>query len=171
MTGTQHRPSLTAHPPELCLEGPARRPGMPVAVRLARGGERAATCAAWRGKRDRRTRGRHLTAILDDAVADGHIERNPARGKRIRLRVPKPQRTFLELDEVRALIDAAAGQDAPSAPKKVTASSGETATRVAALLSRGMSQGDIASELGLAKSTVNWHARRLGVHGPVPYSG
>jgi integrase len=112
-----------------------------------------------------------LAAILDDAVEDGHIERNAARGKRMRLRVPKPQRTFLELDELRALIDAAASQDAPSAPRKVRASSGETATKVAAFLSRGMSQRDIATELGLAKSTVNWHARRLGVHKPVPYAG
>jgi hypothetical protein len=29
----------------------------------------------------------------------------------MRLRVPKPKRTFLELDELRALIDAAASQD------------------------------------------------------------
>ena len=41
-----------------------------------------------------------LAAILDDAIEDGHIDRNPARGKRMRLRVLKPQRTFLELDEL-----------------------------------------------------------------------
>ena len=55
-----------------------------------------------------------LAAILDDAIEDGHIDRNPARGKRMRVRVPKPQRTFLELDELAALIDAGAMQDAPS---------------------------------------------------------
>jgi integrase len=113
-----------------------------------------------------------LAAILDDAVEDGHIERNPARGKRMRLRVPKPNRSFLELDELAALIDAAAGQDTPSTPRKVRAtSSGESAIKVAALLSRGLSQGEIASELGLAKSTVNWHARRFGVTGPATYTG
>ena len=113
-----------------------------------------------------------LGAILDDAVEDGHIERNPARGKRMRLRVPKPTRTFLELDELAALIDAAADEDAPSTPRKITASSsGDTAVRVATLLSRGMSQGEIAVELGLAKSTVNWHARRFGVTGPGTYAG
>jgi integrase len=50
-------------------------------------------------------------------------------------------------------------------------STGETATKVAALLSRGTSQGEIANELGLAKSTVNWHARRFGVTGPATYVG
>jgi len=49
-----------------------------------------------------------LAAILEDAIEDGHIDRNPARGRRMRMRVPKPQRTFLELDELNALIDAAA---------------------------------------------------------------
>lgn len=29
-----------------------------------------------------------LAAILDDAIEDGHLDRNPARGKRMRLRVP-----------------------------------------------------------------------------------
>ena len=49
-----------------------------------------------------------LAAILGDAVEDGHIDRNPAQGRRLRVRVPKPPRTFLELDELQALIDAAA---------------------------------------------------------------
>ena len=57
-----------------------------------------------------------LAAILDDAIEDGHIERNPARAKRMRVRVPKPQRSFLELDELRALMDAAAAQDATATP-------------------------------------------------------
>jgi integrase len=111
-----------------------------------------------------------LAAILDDAIEDGHIDRNPARGKRMRVRVPKPQRTFLELDELAALIDAGAMQDAPSTPRRVKASGGTTATLVAERLSRGMTQTAIAAELGLAKSTVNWHARRLGVEG-APYAG
>jgi hypothetical protein len=40
-----------------------------------------------------------LATILDEAVDDGHIERNPARGRRMRVKVPKPTRTFLEMDE------------------------------------------------------------------------
>lgn len=31
-----------------------------------------------------------LAAILDDGIEDGYIDRNPARGKRMRVRVPKP---------------------------------------------------------------------------------
>jgi hypothetical protein len=31
-----------------------------------------------------------LAAILDDAIEDGHIDHNPARGKRMRVRVPSP---------------------------------------------------------------------------------
>ena len=53
-----------------------------------------------------------LAAILDEALADELIAQNSARGKRLRLRVPKPSRTFLELDELAALIDAAGSQDA-----------------------------------------------------------
>ena len=71
-----------------------------------------ATGAAFRsGPRRSASSSRCLAAILDDAIEDGHIERNPARDKRMRVRVPKPQRSFLELDELRALMDAAAAQD------------------------------------------------------------
>jgi hypothetical protein len=49
---------------------------------------------------------RHACRRPHDAIEDGHIDRNPARGKRMCVRVPKPQRTFLELDELPALIDA-----------------------------------------------------------------
>ena len=52
-----------------------------------------------------------LAAILEEAVEDGLIDRNPARGKRMRVRVPKPRRTFLEIDELAALLDAAGEQE------------------------------------------------------------
>ena len=41
-----------------------------------------------------------LATILDDAVENEHIDRNPARGKRMRIRVPKPSRSFLEMDDL-----------------------------------------------------------------------
>ena len=47
-----------------------------------------------------------LAQILDDAVEYGHIDTNPARGRKRRLRAAKPRRTWLELDEVRSLLDA-----------------------------------------------------------------
>lgn len=48
-----------------------------------------------------------LAQILDDAIEDGYLTENPARGKRRRLKAAKPRRTWLEVDEVTALIDAA----------------------------------------------------------------
>jgi integrase len=48
-----------------------------------------------------------LAQVLDDAVEFGYVETNAAHGKRRRLRAGKPRRTWLELVEVRALLDAA----------------------------------------------------------------
>ncbi len=69
-----------------------------------------------------------LAMILDEAVEDEIIDRNPARGKRMRIRVPKPARSFLELDELAALLDAATTQDAlPTFPALVLAEHGTQA--------------------------------------------
>jgi Phage integrase, N-terminal SAM-like domain len=48
-----------------------------------------------------------LAQVLDDALAYGLLEANPARGKRRRLKVPKTSRTFLEPDMVVDLLDVA----------------------------------------------------------------
>ncbi|MFN2467186.1 MAG: tyrosine-type recombinase/integrase [Gaiellaceae bacterium] len=48
-----------------------------------------------------------LSQILDDAIEDELIATNPARGRKSRLRASKPRRTWLAVDEVRALLDAA----------------------------------------------------------------
>jgi integrase len=103
-----------------------------------------------------------LAAILDDAVEDELIDRNPARGKRMRVRIPKPNRSFLELDELAALIDAATSQDtSPTATERTPGDS--TRAAVARRLALGQRAGDIAAELGLSRSTVSYHATRLGV--------
>jgi len=60
-----------------------------------------------------------LAAIVDDAIEDGYIDRNPARGKRMRIKVPKPPRTFLELDELRALVDAGPAKPSRQATGRV----------------------------------------------------
>jgi integrase len=102
-----------------------------------------------------------LASILDDAVEDEHIDHHSARGKRMRIHVPKPNRTFLEMDELACLLDAAAKQDrviqtvAPTEP-------GPTGTLVMHLLSQGRRPEQIARELGVAKSTVSYHLRRGG---------
>jgi integrase len=104
-----------------------------------------------------------LVAILDDAVEDGHIDSNPARGRRMRIRVPKPKRTFLELDELAALIDAATEQDIPLGPGVAPIELGLTAAQVAQLHGQGRTPGQIARQLRLAKSTVAYHLKNLGL--------
>ena len=109
-----------------------------------------------------------LAAILDDAFEDELIERNPARGKRMRVRVPKPDRSFLELDELAALIEAAAAQDAlPS----LLLDGDSSRDRVARLVAAGRRPKDIAAELRLAKATVSHHLARLGIDQGSGYLG
>lgn len=50
---------------------------------------------------------RVLAQVLDDAVEYGHLDANPARGKKRRQKAAQPKRTWLELDEVNSLLDAA----------------------------------------------------------------
>ena len=112
-----------------------------------------------------------LAAILDEALADELIAQNSARGKRLRLRVPKPSRTFLELDELAALIDAAGSQDALPTIASSEMSGDRSRARVARRLAAGQRTGDIAAELGLAKATVGFHAARLGATHAGVYAG
>lgn len=104
-----------------------------------------------------------LAAILDEAVEDEHITVNPARRKRMKVKVPKPIRTFLERDELAALLDAAAEQDRPLASVK-WGELGPTATLIAHLLSQGKRPKQIANALGVNKSTVSWHLSRMGAN-------
>lgn len=53
-----------------------------------------------------------LAQVLDAAIEYGYLDANPARGKRRRLKAAKPRRTWLELDEVRTLLEAAGGRRA-----------------------------------------------------------
>ena len=139
--------------------------------------------AVLRDRRGRRVRPlgpamiRKLTAclitILDEAVDDGHLERNPARGRRMRIKVPKPPRTFLEMDELVALTDAAGEQDARFARPKlaVTPTPESTAAKVAERWTAGLRASDIAAQLGLSKATITYHLRRLRAEGPATYIG
>ena len=82
-------------------------------------------------------------------------------------------RTFLEMDELVALTDAAAEQDARQA-NGLSGGQGQrngTAAAVAGCWSRGMRPSDIAAELGLSKATISYHLRRLGAEGPATYIG
>jgi len=112
-----------------------------------------------------------LAAILNDAIEDELIDRNPARGKRMRVRVPKPNRTFLEIDELAALIKAAHGQDAIPQVRPSELAGETTRARVARLTVTGRPPGEIAAELGLAKATVSFHLGRLAAEQAVGYVG
>jgi integrase len=50
------------------------------------------------------------SSVVAGVVEYGYLSSNPARGRKRRLKAAKPRRTWLELDEVRAILDAA-GED------------------------------------------------------------
>jgi hypothetical protein len=121
------------------------------AHKLREAADLRAAMAAGADLRDRFGRGRRrpsassirklvdvLAAVLDDAGEDEHIDRNPARAKRMCARVPKPSRTFLEMDELVALVDAATGQEAAFRPVRAERDPTDgSAGRVAAPPRRG----------------------------------
>jgi integrase len=118
---------------------------------------------ARRGAR-RQAAGQELREILEDAIEDGHLDRNGARGRRMRVRVSKPDRTFLEMDELACLLDAAAAQD-----RRIdTDREGGVLPLKAAIVAQRFAQGEtprqIAQALGLSKSTVSYHLRRAGAN-------
>jgi integrase len=107
-----------------------------------------------------------LAIILDEAVEDEYLDANPARGKRMRVRVPKPKRTFLEMDELASVLDCASDQDKLLSDEPQEEGDARTPAQamVAHCLMRGIEEATaIAAELGLAKSTVSYHLRRMGV--------
>jgi len=102
-----------------------------------------------------------LAALFDDAIEDGYLHSNPARSKRMRVRVPKPSRTFLEMDELAALFDAAAEQDNPLGKAEVPPKLGPTAAMVAGMLGQGYRPHQIARKLGVTKSTISFHMSKI----------
>jgi len=105
-----------------------------------------------------------FASVLDEAIEDKHREDNPARSKRMHLAVVKPKRSFLEMDELAALLDAASDQDV-GLPKLagVAVASGGSAEKVARLAAGGKRPKQIAAELSLSKATVTYHLRRLKI--------
>src|ERR1700739_4827411 len=112
-----------------------------------------------------------LATILDDAIEDGHIDSNHARSKRMRVSVPKPNRSFLEMDELACVLDAAATQDRPLPADEGTQKFGPTTALVAHLLDQGKRPSQIAKQLGIAKSTVSFHVRKIGASVGRGYAG
>ena len=87
------------------------------------------------------------------------------------MRVPKPSRTFLEMDELAALLQAASEQDEPSHEAAPHPRLGVRTLQVQHLLSKGYQPRQIAKRLGVAQGTVSFHLRRLGMRVGHGYCG
>lgn len=114
-----------------------------------------------------------LAAVLEDAVEDGHLSASPARSRRLRIHVPKPRRTFLEIDELACLEDIARARDPPLSlfrQAAMAARAGSTRAAVALAASEGKSQAAIVRDLGLAKGSVSYHLKHLDL-GAIKYVG
>lgn len=106
-----------------------------------------------------------FASVLDEAIEEEHRDDNPARSKRMQVKVPKPKRTFLEMDELGAVLDAARDQDV-RLPDLATVGveEGSTAERVVRLAAQGRRPKQIAEDLTLAVSTVTHHLRRHDIN-------
>lgn len=105
-----------------------------------------------------------FAAVLDEAIEDEIRDDNPARSKRMHIKVPKPKRTYLETDELAALLDAARDQDVALPDlAAVMVTKGSTREKVLRSAALGNPPRQIAAELELAKSTVTYHLRGLGI--------
>jgi len=74
-----------------------------------------------------------VASAIEPTATRPLAQRNPARKRRMRVKVPKPPRTFLEMDELVSLIDAAGARDALIARAKLPATprTGSTAAKAA----------------------------------------
>jgi integrase len=96
-----------------------------------------------------------LAQILDDAVADKLRGDNPARSKRLRVRVPKPDRTFLEIDQLVALLDAAGELEAAPRSAKRAKLTATQVEEVRVRLARGETQYTVRLEYGLSSGAMS----------------
>jgi integrase len=113
-----------------------------------------------------------FAAVLDETIEDRHRDDNPARSKRMHIKVPKPKRTYLEMDELAALLDAARDQEiALPDLAGFEVAAGSTEERVLRAAAAGSRPKKIAADLGFAKSTVTYHLRKLDVQVERGYIG
>lgn len=95
-----------------------------------------------------------LATILDKAFKQYGIERpNPARDRDLRLKVHKRRRSFLEPDELMALVEAAGEIDDPEGDETRLAK----IARVRELRANGTPWRTIGAELGVAESTAIYY--------------
>jgi integrase len=102
---------------------------------------------------------RLLGQILAQAVKDKVREDNPARDPELKIKVPKPARTFLEIDQLVMLLDAAHHlQTAPRSSKRAKLTR-EQAAEIRARLARGDTQRNLRLEYGLSAGSMSMLAQ------------
>ena len=99
---------------------------------------------------------RLLAAILEQAVEYGHIDRNPARGRKRLLKEAKPTRSYLQPEQVAALLSAAALLDAE-------ARKGDSGRRRPLLATLALAGLRIGEALELRWRDVDLRGRRLRI--------
>lgn len=98
-----------------------------------------------------------LGQILEVAVEYGHMDRNPARGRRRRLKADKPRRAWLEPEQITPLLDAAGAIDAE---RKRRDDPGGRRAMLATLTLAGLRVGEL---IALRWRDVNLASGRLQV--------
>ena len=102
---------------------------------------------------------RLLGQILAQAVKDKVRQDNPARDPELKIRVPKPARTFLEIDQLVVLLDAAHHlQTAPRLSKRAKLTR-EQAAEIRARLERGETQYALRLQYGLSAGSMSMLAQ------------
>lgn len=103
-----------------------------------------------------------LAGVLETAVEYGHIDRNPAKGRRRRLPVPQATRSYLDrAEQITALLDAASGLDAKANTRK-----GQRRALLAALVFAGLRIGEAVDltwgDVNLADGRLHVRASKTG---------
>ena len=96
-----------------------------------------------------------LAQILDDAIEDKLRTDNPARAKRMRVKVPKPPRTFLEIDQLVALLDAAGELQARPRSTKRAKLTADQAAEIRRRLASGETQTALRREYSIGASAMS----------------
>ena len=87
--------------------------------------------------------------MLEDAVEYGYIDRNPAMGRRRRLRMSKPNRSYLEsADQIKHLLDAARELDVSARAEYRTLGRRAMLCLAAALYAIGSTPPEVMDQLG-----------------------
>jgi integrase len=104
---------------------------------------------------------RLLAAILEQAVEYGYVERNAAKGRKRLLREPKPSRTYLQPDQVAALLGAAGELDVEAIERNAD----DTGRRKPLLATLALAGLRISEALDLRWRDVNLPGRKLRIVG------